>query len=482
MWPGVRSPRALRLVDAVITSSPSRTRAALTAQRLAVSATVGWAVGAAVLCVRSGQQVGRARDSTADRHRDPEVAQRRADHRQLGLTGEDDDGGAAVRGARARREPPPRMPCGLGRLPTYRAARSCTEALLSGTDSPSPWAYAASSRALAALSAAPSATSRSRILARWAEVTATVPGLGRHASRDMSGSSPPTQAGGRTRIPPSASGRRAWRLRSPCMTVRCVELEDRTSRLRLPLAVATASGTAIGERGPARVRAELDSATEIWVRRSCTPTLVKENPRQLLCLSGTNPEWAIIRARLWRQYEQAAVVQAVRGINCSMPGRVVNVRKLRLLIVPGLLLALVLPSVGLAQFAPPARATEHAAQGAEHAHDGAEHAAEDLASTPISAIERKTAENKSRILRETGIEQGAARPKNVGTSDATMAAVSADPGVSGEWSPVIGTQVVPVFQALLPNGKVLMWDSVGDNAAETYTSHTFTRAMVWESD
>lgn len=162
-----------------------------------------------------------------------------------------------------------------------------------------------------------------------------------------------------------------------------------------------------------------------------------------------------------------------------MTGRVVNVRKLRLLIVPGLLLALVLPSVGLAQFAPPARATEHAAQAAEHAHDGAEHAAEDLASTPISAIERKTAENKSRILRETGIEQGAARPKKVGTSDATFAAVSADPGVSGEWSPVIGTQVVPVFQALLPNGKVLMWDSVGDNAAETYTSHTFTRAMVW---
>ena len=51
--------------------------------------------------------------------------------------------------------------------------------------------------------------------------------------------------------------------------------------------------------------------------------------------------------------------------------------------------------------------------------------------------------------------------------------------MSGKWSPVVETEVIPIFQALLPNGKVLMWDSVGDNAAETYTNHTFTRAMVW---
>ena len=44
---------------------------------------------------------------------------------------------------------------------------------------------------------------------------------------------------------------------------------------------------------------------------------------------------------------------------------------------------------------------------------------------------------------------------------------------------MIDTEVVPVFQALLPNGKVLIWDSVGDDAAESYPDHSFTRAMVW---
>ncbi|MFO1204868.1 MAG: galactose oxidase-like domain-containing protein [Burkholderiales bacterium] len=115
----------------------------------------------------------------------------------------------------------------------------------------------------------------------------------------------------------------------------------------------------------------------------------------------------------------------------------------------------------------------------DHSEHGAQHAADDLATTPISVIERQTAENKGRIHRESGVEPGAARSKKVGSSEATIAAVSADPGVSGKWSPVVVTQVVPIFQALLPNGKVLMWDSVGDNAAETYTNHTFTRAMVW---
>ena len=31
------------------------------------------------------------------------------------------------------------------------------------------------------------------------------------------------------------------------------------------------------------------------------------------------------------------------------------------------------------------------------------------------------------------------------------------------------TDVVPIFQAVLPNGKVLMWDSVGDGPTESYT-------------
>ncbi|MFL6540122.1 MAG: galactose oxidase-like domain-containing protein, partial [Chthoniobacterales bacterium] len=49
-------------------------------------------------------------------------------------------------------------------------------------------------------------------------------------------------------------------------------------------------------------------------------------------------------------------------------------------------------------------------------------------------------------------------------------------------SAVIPTDVVPIFQAMLPNGKVLMWDSVGDGPAESYTDHTFTRALVWDPE
>jgi len=140
-------------------------------------------------------------------------------------------------------------------------------------------------------------------------------------------------------------------------------------------------------------------------------------------------------------------------------------RKFRLLVPVILLLIAFLPS--------PEPAKAHGND------DSAHHAAADLVNMPISQVESQTAANKARLAKEHGVEPGAARSKKVGPAEATMAAVAADPGQSGAWSPVIGTPVVPVFQAMLPNGKVLIWDSVGDNASETYPNHTFTRAMVW---
>lgn len=116
---------------------------------------------------------------------------------------------------------------------------------------------------------------------------------------------------------------------------------------------------------------------------------------------------------------------------------------------------------------PPAAAHAHAAGAAE---DEAQHRAQDLVGVPLSEIEKTTAENAARIQRETGTRPGKARLR---------ASADADPGVSGRWSPVVNTPVVPVFTAVLPNGKVLIWDSVGDNAAESYPVHNFTRAMVW---
>ena len=50
----------------------------------------------------------------------------------------------------------------------------------------------------------------------------------------------------------------------------------------------------------------------------------------------------------------------------------------------------------------------------------------------------------------------------------------------GQLGPVVDWPVVGVHVALLPNGKVLAYDSVGDTATETYPVHDHTRATVWD--
>ena len=52
--------------------------------------------------------------------------------------------------------------------------------------------------------------------------------------------------------------------------------------------------------------------------------------------------------------------------------------------------------------------------------------------------------------------------------------------LTGEWSPVINLPVVAIHTSVLPNGKVLMWDSISDLPAEFVDGHTFTRAVVWD--
>jgi hypothetical protein len=63
---------------------------------------------------------------------------------------------------------------------------------------------------------------------------------------------------------------------------------------------------------------------------------------------------------------------------------------------------------------------------------------------------------------------------------AAAAAVTGAEGDVGQWGPVTGWPVVGVHTALLPNGKVLAYDSVGDNATETYAVHDHTRASLWD--
>lgn len=57
-----------------------------------------------------------------------------------------------------------------------------------------------------------------------------------------------------------------------------------------------------------------------------------------------------------------------------------------------------------------------------------------------------------------------------------------DGHISGSWSPPFSLPLVPIHTMLMVNGKVLMWDSVGDNPAESYPTpeHNWTRASIWD--
>jgi hypothetical protein len=83
------------------------------------------------------------------------------------------------------------------------------------------------------------------------------------------------------------------------------------------------------------------------------------------------------------------------------------------------------------------------------------------------------AATEARLNRETLLRSAAA-------SRAAAAAVPTDPGQVGQWGPVVNWPVVGIHVALLPNGKVLAWDSVGDRATESFPVHDFTRATVYD--
>jgi len=121
---------------------------------------------------------------------------------------------------------------------------------------------------------------------------------------------------------------------------------------------------------------------------------------------------------------------------------------------------------------------------AAHPGDGdetdAEHAKEDLASTSINQIEKETRANAAKIKKSTGETPGRRTEDQKVANAKVSAAAAQDPGQGGAWSSVINTSVVPIFQAVLPNGKVLIWDSVGQGAPEQMPDNSFTRAMVWD--
>src|SRR5262249_23500409 len=92
------------------------------------------------------------------------------------------------------------------------------------------------------------------------------------------------------------------------------------------------------------------------------------------------------------------------------------------------------------------------------------HAAEDnVALTPST---------EAQLSRESARKNAAAR--------ANVATVSGDPGAVGQWGQVIPWPEVAINAALLPNGEVLAYDSIGDSATETFPVQDHTRASLWD--
>ncbi|MDP8968537.1 MAG: Ig-like domain-containing protein [Actinomycetota bacterium] len=80
-------------------------------------------------------------------------------------------------------------------------------------------------------------------------------------------------------------------------------------------------------------------------------------------------------------------------------------------------------------------------------------------------------------------ERALTRKTQAATADDAQAAALATAGAPedvGTWSAPVDWPVVGVHVALLPNGKVLAYDSIGDQATEAYAVHDHTRATVWD--
>ena len=103
-----------------------------------------------------------------------------------------------------------------------------------------------------------------------------------------------------------------------------------------------------------------------------------------------------------------------------------------------------------------------------------------LAGTPVATPQGHEAEdNVSLTPRDQAQLSRESAAKNA-TARAKTATVTASPDEAGQWGPVVDWPVVAVNAALLPNGKVLAYDSVGDHATETSPVQDHTRATVWD--
>ena len=93
-----------------------------------------------------------------------------------------------------------------------------------------------------------------------------------------------------------------------------------------------------------------------------------------------------------------------------------------------------------------------------------------------------THEAEDNVVHDGAIEQrlqAHTRQATAAYAQAAAAAVSGTPDQVGRWGPVVDWPVVAVHVALLSDGLVLAYDSVGDHATETYPAQTFSRATLF---
>ena len=103
------------------------------------------------------------------------------------------------------------------------------------------------------------------------------------------------------------------------------------------------------------------------------------------------------------------------------------------------------------------------------AHDGVNTAAGHEAEDAVTLTPRQERALDAHTLTVSGRAARAAAADVVG-----------GPQDVGQWGPVVDWPVVGINLALLPNGKVLAYDSIGDHATETYPNQDHTRATVWD--
>jgi hypothetical protein len=112
-----------------------------------------------------------------------------------------------------------------------------------------------------------------------------------------------------------------------------------------------------------------------------------------------------------------------------------------------------------------------------------------IALTAPAAVAHTTAEQhrqEDSVAPKTAQQERAMTRQTLAVTAAdARAAAAAVPGTEGEvgsWSAPVDWPVVGVHVALLPNGKVLAYDSVGDHATESYPIQDHTRATVWDPE